>query len=171
MVASRSPSSVHLCCISHVHSDEKTIHWTHFLFCFGHFWRSIICCTHGRWTLSFTVLIFGPQYSGFRKVFTSIEIAVQFDAILAVFLDPRMASISDCCHLIREVELSHVRRQLNRLQHWVVSPADHFPHSLTAHCLVSKTFLDEDVFLRCSQPAQQVLRNLELQVPHWIQQP
>ena len=67
------------------------------------------------------------------------------------------------------MELSHVRRQLNRLQHWVVSPADHFPHSLTAHCLMSKTFLDEDVFLRCSQPAQQVLRNLELQVPQWIQ--
>ena len=64
-----------------------------------------------------------------------------------------------------------VRRDLNLLRHWIISPSDHFPHSLTAHCpcqwheLLQKTFLDAAIFERCSQPAGQVLRNLEQQLP------
>ena len=64
-----------------------------------------------------------------------------------------------------------VRRDLNLLRHWIISPSDHFPHSLTVHCpcqwheLLQKTFLDAAIFNRCSPPAGQVLRNLEQQPP------
>ena len=67
--------------------------------------------------------------------------------------------------------LPAVRRDLNLLRHWIISPSDHFPHSLTVHCpcqwheLLQKTFLDAAIFERCSQPAGQVLRNLEQQLP------
>ena len=55
--------------------------------------------------------------------------------------------------------LPAVRRDLNLLRHWIISPSDHFPHSLTVHCpcqwheLLQKTFLDAAIFERCSQPA------------------
>ena len=67
--------------------------------------------------------------------------------------------------------LPAVRRDLNLLRHWIISPSDHFPHSLTVHCpcqwheLLQKTFLDAAIFERCSPPAGQVLRNLEQQPP------
>ena len=67
--------------------------------------------------------------------------------------------------------LPAVRRDLNLLRHWIISPSDHFPHSLTVHCpcqwheLLQKTFLDAAIFERCSQPAGQVLCNLEQQLP------
>lgn len=69
--------------------------------------------------------------------------------------------------------MGQVRRLRRQLQHHVISPADHFPHTLTVHCaiqwhqLLCKTFLDAQVFRQCSQQAIQVLKNMKMDTPSW----
>lgn len=71
-------------------------------------------------------------------------------------------------------DMGQVRSFRRHLRHFIVSPADHFPHSLCLHCpqqwhyLLRKTFLDPHVFLVCGQPAAQVLRNIKQSTPPWI---
>ena len=61
-----------------------------------------------------------------------------------------------------------------KLQDFVTSPADHFPHSLTLHCpcqwhqLLCRTFLDDNVFtLRRTSPVQ-TLHHIQNSVPDWL---
>lgn len=67
--------------------------------------------------------------------------------------------------------------QLQRLlSPFVVTPADHFPHSLLVmcpqcwHALICQTFLQPEVFVRCLQPAEDIRRNIRLFLPGWIQE-
>ena len=67
--------------------------------------------------------------------------------------------------------------QLQRLlSPFVVTPADHFPHSLLVmcpqywHALICQTFLQPEVFVRCLQPADDIRRNIRLFLPGWIQE-
>lgn len=70
--------------------------------------------------------------------------------------------------------LRMVREAQKRLEPFVVSPADHYPHSLTLHCpvqwlfLVSKTFLDQNVFRRCQTRPLPLLQIIQQNVPEWI---
>jgi len=67
-----------------------------------------------------------------------------------------------------------VLKEKYRFQQFVISPADHHPHTATFHCpvqwhfLLSKTFLDTSVFHPCAQAASQVLVNIQQNVPTWI---
>lgn len=67
-----------------------------------------------------------------------------------------------------------VREAQRRLEPFVVSPADHYPHSLTLHCpvqwlfLVSKTFLDQNVFRHCQTCPLPLLQIIQQNVPEWI---
>ena len=68
----------------------------------------------------------------------------------------------------------HKRNLQQKLSSFVVSPSDHFPHSLTLHCpvqwkmLMKRTFLDPTVFTQCSVLPVPLLRTIQQELPSWI---
>ena len=82
--------------------------------------------------------------------------------------------------IYKQNSLGQTQKQIQRLQHrlrsFVVSPSDHFPHSLTLHCpaqwqyLVNRTFLDTSVFLRCQAYPIPLLKHIQQNIPDWIMQ-
>ena len=68
----------------------------------------------------------------------------------------------------------HIRNLQHKLSSFVVSPSDHFPHSLTLHCpvqwkmLMKRTFLDPTVFTQCSVLPVPLLRTIQQELPSWI---
>ena len=82
--------------------------------------------------------------------------------------------------IYKQNSLGQTQKQIQRLQHrlrsFVVSPSDHFPHSLTLHCpaqwqyLMNRTFLDTSVFLRCQAYPIPLLKHIQQNIPDWIMQ-
>ena len=67
-----------------------------------------------------------------------------------------------------------IHRKCSSFSCHVTSPADYFPSTLTLHCpvqwheLLTRTFLDTEIFRRCVQPSNQVLKNIQHSLPEWI---